>query len=61
MGLPVFPPVYNGQGRPGVWLRVKDSNPRPPGYEPDSLTTDVTRDTLFIAKLLPSVFELCLC
>ena len=26
------------------WLRVKDSNLRLPGYEPDSLTTDVTRD-----------------
>ena len=26
------------------WLRVKDSNLRPLGYEPNSLTTDVTRD-----------------
>ena len=25
------------------WLRVKDSNLRPLGYEPNSLTTDVTR------------------
>ncbi len=25
-------------------MRVKDSNLRPPGYEPDSLTSDVTRE-----------------
>ncbi len=25
------------------WLRVKDSNLRPLGYEPNSLTADVTR------------------
>ena len=29
---------------------MKDSNLRPPGYEPDSLTTDVTRDYLKIFR-----------
>ena len=31
---------------PNYWLRVMDSNHRPPGYEPDSLTSDVTRDKI---------------
>ena len=25
------------------WLRVRDSNPRPSGYEPDILATELTR------------------